>query len=228
MKYFWDLVDLDLTYLGWCFKVISFLTDYEHQSLVLSTSQKKFDLGMSPKIGQMRVIPNSRKKYLKNKLGPLFGILIHTFISEGQVICNTAQVHISEISKPTFIFLIPGTRKDLCQNKSSAGCTTSFQIHLILIPVSYFFVTNVSNHLWSFLFHHKTNIEHDILLMSPTIIEHKRIMPLSTGIWKSWLITKNPDVKIKHFSWSLVMYSFVQFWLYSGVLPKVLIRDISR
>ncbi len=30
-----------------------------------------FDLGRSPKIGQMRVIPNSKNKYLKNKLGPL-------------------------------------------------------------------------------------------------------------------------------------------------------------
>ncbi len=33
--------------------------------------QKEFDLGRSPKIGQMRVIPNSKNKYLKNKLGPL-------------------------------------------------------------------------------------------------------------------------------------------------------------
>ncbi len=40
--------------------------------LVLATSQKKFDLGRSPKIGQMRVIANSKNKYLKNKLGPLF------------------------------------------------------------------------------------------------------------------------------------------------------------
>ncbi len=32
---------------------------------------KKFDLGRSPKIGQMRVIPNSKNKYLKKKLGPL-------------------------------------------------------------------------------------------------------------------------------------------------------------
>ena len=30
--------------------------------LVLANSQKKFDLGRSPKIGQTRVIPNSRKK----------------------------------------------------------------------------------------------------------------------------------------------------------------------
>ena len=32
---------------------------------------KKFDIWRSPKIGQIRVIPNSRKKHLKNKLGPL-------------------------------------------------------------------------------------------------------------------------------------------------------------
>ncbi len=32
---------------------------------------KKFDLGKSPKIGKMRVIPNSKNKYLKKKLGPL-------------------------------------------------------------------------------------------------------------------------------------------------------------
>ncbi len=43
-------------------------------------SQKKFDLGSSPKIGQTRVISNSRKKYLKNKLGPLWSkisVVIH-------------------------------------------------------------------------------------------------------------------------------------------------------
>ena len=36
-----------------------------------ATSQTKFDVWRSPKIGQMRVIPNTKNKYLKNKLGPL-------------------------------------------------------------------------------------------------------------------------------------------------------------
>ncbi len=33
--YFLDLVDLDLTYLGWYFKVIPFLTDYDHQGALI-------------------------------------------------------------------------------------------------------------------------------------------------------------------------------------------------
>ncbi len=39
-----------------------------------------FDRGRSPKVGEMRVIPNSRKKYLKNKLGPLYGVFAIYFI----------------------------------------------------------------------------------------------------------------------------------------------------
>ncbi len=48
--------------------------DYWSGSLVLATSQKKFDLRRSPKVGQMRIIPNSGKRYLKNKFGPLYRI----------------------------------------------------------------------------------------------------------------------------------------------------------
>ncbi len=44
----------------------------------VKTCQKRFDLGRSPKIAQMRVIPNSRKKYLKNKLGPLLSKWTYT------------------------------------------------------------------------------------------------------------------------------------------------------
>ena len=29
--YFLDMVDLEPTYFGWCFKVVPFLTDYDHQ-----------------------------------------------------------------------------------------------------------------------------------------------------------------------------------------------------
>ncbi len=65
MFIFFDLVDLDLTYFGWCFKIVPFLTGYDHQGA--HTLSKMFDLGRSPKVGQMRV----KKKYLKNKLGPL-------------------------------------------------------------------------------------------------------------------------------------------------------------
>ncbi len=45
-------------------------------SLVLATSQEKFDLGRSLKIGYMRVTPNSRKFFLKNKLGSLLNISV--------------------------------------------------------------------------------------------------------------------------------------------------------
>ncbi len=48
MFIFLHLVDLDLTYFGWCLKVIPFSTDYDHQgsggSLVLATSQKSLTL----------------------------------------------------------------------------------------------------------------------------------------------------------------------------------------
>ncbi len=61
----------------------TFLTDYSVSCLAtkifLDTIRllgahnlsKKFDFRRSPKVGQTRVIPNSRKKYLKTKLGPL-------------------------------------------------------------------------------------------------------------------------------------------------------------
>ncbi len=37
--YFLDLVDLELTYFGWCFKVIPFLTDYDHYETRVSSLQ---------------------------------------------------------------------------------------------------------------------------------------------------------------------------------------------
>ncbi len=44
---FLDLVDLELTSFGWCFKVVPFLTYYDHfGALNLS---KKFDSGSHPK-----------------------------------------------------------------------------------------------------------------------------------------------------------------------------------
>ncbi len=69
-KIFWRDPNLFFKYFYFLFGTGLFYP-FRVSAKVLATSQKS-DLGRSPKIGQMRVIPNSKNKYLKNKLGPLF------------------------------------------------------------------------------------------------------------------------------------------------------------
>ena len=65
------LVVAHFTHLGWSQMLKPFLTDYDHQGHNQASWCPQPLKKSLTKVGQMKVIPNSRKKYLKNKLGPL-------------------------------------------------------------------------------------------------------------------------------------------------------------